>query len=189
MYNIPSNLTTRIILPLTNTPLAFLASAVLAGQYWLYQKKPGLVLRLSSFLPIGGASTVIQFTLLTFLKSRGVETFTAIAIAVELSLLCNFCLNWRFTWQDRFAHHTSRQKLMAFLPLFIAFNLTTPSVPLKIMGVGGLEHALHMPILLAWFLMEAICTVLNYIGADKLSFGFTAKILSHPKLIMEQPSL
>lgn len=174
----PNNLTTKILAPIALIPiLGIPARLMLYIQELLWRKKPKLTERLSNFLPIGGVSTVIQAVTLFVLVTNGMTILPATIIAVQASVFFNFTANRLITWNERFVLFTRRQSIGWFLPLFIVFDLTTPSVLLKIVGLTSLEHFLGIPLLLLWILLEGIGTVLNYLGADHISFGVMTYIM------------
>lgn len=139
--------------------------------------KPDLVVRLGNFLPIGGLSTVIQLGLLIVLKFANLSTEVATVCAVMLSVFVNFTMNRHITWKDRFSGLSTRQNYLWFLPLFVVFASTTPTVWLKMGGIPALEHLLGWPVVVSWFLFEGIGSVLNFVGADKITFGAVAWII------------
>ena len=172
------NLTSRILIWLSAIPiLGIFAELLLHLQHILWRKKPRFIQRLSDFLPIGGLSTLLQAVTLFVLLKEGEPVIVATIVAVEMSALFNFTANRFITWKERFDGLSRRQSIVWFLPLFVVFNLTTPTVFIKIIGLNSLQYFLGIPILASWLLFEVMGTVLNYIGADKISFGTIAYVI------------
>ena len=150
--------------------LGWLVDWILTLQYICWQKYPDLTIRLSNFLIIGGVSTLIQAGLLFSLNYCGVETFEATTIAVTLAAFVNYVGNREFTWKDRFSTLTRTQQIIWYIPLYLLFMATTPTLYLKVVGIGTL-HKFGIPILVCWIIFETIGSILNFVGAEKISFG------------------
>ncbi len=153
-------------IPVINKPV-YLA---LRLQYNCWLKYPDLTIRLSNFFFIGGVSTAVQAGLLFGLIHYGVETFEATAIAVILAAFLNFVGNKEVTWKDRFATMTKKQQIVWYIPLYLLFMATTPTLYLKVVGIGTL-HNLGLPISISWIIVEIVGSILNFVGAEKISFG------------------
>jgi putative flippase GtrA len=120
------------------------------------------------FYAVGAAGVVIQLAALTFLKSGlHLDYLPATALAVEAAILHNFFWHERWTWADR------TRSIAAGRPCrLIRFHLTTGV--LSILGnlafMEALVGRLHVPYLLANAIAIALCSVLNYVAADRLVF-------------------
>lgn len=166
-----------ILRPLVAIPfIGKVISLVLAVHYRLlrlrWKEKPLYTERFSDFLLIGGISTSLQFVLLLEL-SRRVDIFYATGAAVIGSAFLNFFCNFFYTWRDRFDDLSRREKAVCYMPLFIVFLLTTPTLYLKIFGIGELEK-FGVPLIVSFAITEVIGVIANFIIADKFLFGAMA---------------
>lgn len=144
----------------------------------LWRWKPGLANRLSTFLLIGGVGTVIQFNLLFLLHGLGVDLIMATLIGIQAAALWSFTANRFITWRDRFTNLTSRQSIIWFLPLFLVSDITTVTIWVKVVGIKATVDYFGLPLGLVWVVYELTGTVANYLGADKISFGLMARLVS-----------
>lgn len=176
---LPANVTSRLLMLAIPTRAGPIAAMLLRLQHALWRRRPHIVERLSNFLPIGGVCAAVQIVLLLLFVQGGIPVFIATALAVELSVLLNFVGNRFITWGDRFSHLTLRQNVALFLPLFVTFNLTTPTVWMKIVGIASLTEFLGVPVLICWLAAEALGVIANYLGSDKLAFGAMAHVTRH----------
>lgn len=156
--------------------IGFLASWALWLQERIWRRYPEITIRLSNFLPIGGFCSLVQVMLLAGLKLKGVETVTAMVIAVFAGTFINYVLNRAITWRDRFETMTRKQRWVSFVPLYFVFVLVTFMNLVKVIGVPILEH-LGSPALVALIGFEIVGAILNFIGADKITFGVTTGVI------------
>lgn len=185
----PSTLTSRILESLSRIPvIGILFKLLLRAQYRLWAWKPGLVERLSDFLPIGAASTIVQATILFGMKARGTSTIQATALAVGVSVFVNYVANRQITWKERFSRLSFTQNVMWFLPLFLVFVAFTPTVFMKTAGIPYLE-SLGLPVSRAWLIFEGLGVVANFLGADRLSFGLVVRLIERIEIQSPRPSV
>lgn len=137
---------------------------------------PRLATRVSWFILVGLTSTLFQGVLLFTLAHEQVSLSIAVPAAVLISGFVNFTLNYLVTWRDRFAGLTTAQRYRWFLPLFVIFAATTPTLWLKIAGITSAQALFGGPLVLSWVLSEGIGAFVNYIGADSIAFGAMARI-------------
>jgi putative flippase GtrA len=120
------------------------------------------------FYAVGAVGIGVQLAALAIFKScLGLGYLTATALAVEAAILHNFFWHERWTWADRThslpAGRTGR---------LVRFHLTNGAV--SILGNLALMQALvgrmHVPYLAANAIAIALCSVLNFLAADRLVF-------------------
>ncbi len=135
------------------------------------------------FGSVGALSAAVQLALLTILVNSGFTVPAATIVAVHTSALLNFSLNYSVTWRDRFSHLSRPERRAWFLPLYIVFVLTTPTLWLKILGISLLGDRIGGSLVFSWMITEALGAALNFIGADRISFGAMSRVTStapHP---------
>ena len=120
------------------------------------------------FYTVGAVGVVVQLAALTILKSGlHLDYLPATALAVEAAILHNFFWHERWTWEDR-----TRSTGAGRTGRLIRFHLTTGA--LSILGnlafMELLVGRLGVPYLLANAIAIALCSVLNYLAADRLVF-------------------
>jgi putative flippase GtrA len=120
------------------------------------------------FYAVGAAGIIVQLAALTFLTSRlHLNYLPATALAVEAAILHNFFWHERWTWAER-----TRSLPAGGLRRLVRFHLTTGAV--SILGNLALMQALvgrmHVPYLAANATAIALCSLLNYLAADRLVF-------------------
>jgi len=176
--DMPENLIGRILQLFLATPLRHPARFFLSLQFWLWRRKPGLVERLSNFLPIDGIGSVVQIILLAGLIWAGTHTFFATVVALGAGALVSFVGNRFVTWQDRFALLTRRQQIAWFMPLFLIFTASIPTLWMKLIGINSLEYFLGVHVFVSWLVLTLVGIVANYLGADIIAFGVIAKTIN-----------
>jgi putative flippase GtrA len=74
-------------------------------------------LRWLKFNLVGGIGMAVQLLILFVLKTGlGLDYLTATALAVEATVVHNFCWHTRFTWPDRAGGDSSRGRGVGTLP-------------------------------------------------------------------------
>ena len=126
------------------------------------------------FYAVGAVGVVVQLAALAFLTSGlHLDYLPATALAVEAAILHNFVWHERWTWADR-----TRSIAAGRAGRLIRFHLTNGA--LSILGnlafMEVLVGRLHVPYLLANGIAIALCSVLNYLAADRLVFRPTSTI-------------
>ncbi len=173
----PVTSTSRLLLWLMPPPLGAIASLALKLQRALWRTRPGLVERLSDFVPIGIASIVIQLAVFMLRRQTGMDTLWATFIAVQASVLSNFAGHRLFTWRGRFAGWTTMRSVVWFVPLLLIFVLTTPILWMKTIGITSLRTEFGVPPVVSRVMFEEVGAVANYLSAATISFGLVAKVL------------
>ena len=120
------------------------------------------------FNAVGAGGIVVQLAALAVLKSAvQMNYLTATALAVEAAILHNFFWHERWTWADR-----TRSLPAGRAGRLVRFHLTSGAV--SILGNLALMEALagrmHVPYLAANAIAIALCSVLNFLAADRLVF-------------------
>lgn len=120
------------------------------------------------FYVVGAGGIVVQLTALAILKSRfGMSYLPATALAVELAILHNFFWHERWTWVNR-----TRSMAEGRGGRLLRFHLTAGT--LSILGNLAIMQALAgwmgIPYLAANMIAIALCSLLNFLAADRLVF-------------------
>ena len=120
------------------------------------------------FYAVGGVGIVVQLLCLAILKSGlGIAYLPATAIAVEIAVLHNFFWHDRWTWIDRTqGAATGRATRLLF------FHLTNGalSIAANLVLMAGFVGSLHIPYLAANAISIGLCSVLNFLAADRFVF-------------------
>ena len=173
LTSIPDNITLDLLALGSRIPfLGGAAKIAIASQDWLWIHKPTLVFRLSNFLPIGALSSVVQLVLLRSLLSAGVANETAIIISLQASVVPNFIANMLITWNDQIEELSTRQRLLWFVPLLLAFCALTPTIWLKLIGAPIAARWLSISPFAIVMTFELISVMVNYCSADILFSRF-----------------
>ena len=120
------------------------------------------------FYAVGGVGVVVQLTALALLKTGlGMNYLAATAIAVEFAVLHNFFWHERWTWADRTQASATGQ-----VGRLLRFHLSNGvlSILANLVLMAALAGRLRMPYLLANALTIALCSVLNFLAADRFVF-------------------
>jgi len=120
------------------------------------------------FYAVGAVGIGVQLAALAIFKSGfGLGYLAATALAVEAAILHNFLWHERWTWADR-----TRSLPAGRAGRLVRFHLTNGAV--SILGNLALMEALagrmHVPYLAANAIAIALCSLLNYLAADRLVF-------------------
>lgn len=157
-------------------PKASVATADLIARGLRRSNRTLWLARPALFLTIGLLSALVQGLLLLLGSRAGLPLLATTTGAVLLSALLNFLLNWTITWGDRFATLTSRQRRIWCFPLFGVFVLTSPTIWFKIIGLNVIHDRFGGSLLVTWIVTESLGAVLNFIIADRISFGAMARV-------------
>ena len=126
------------------------------------------------FYAVGLAGIVVQLAALTLLKSGlGMGYLSATAIAVELAVLHNFFWHERWTWADR-GGLSAAGKTGRLVRFHLSNGLLSILGTVVLMAV--LVGRLHLPYLLSNVIAIGVCSLLNFLAADR--FVFRAPIAS-----------
>ena len=120
------------------------------------------------FYAVGGVGVVVQLTALALLKTGlGMNYLAATAIAVEFAVLHNFFWHERWTWADR--THSAPAGVPGRL---FRFHLTNGALSIlaNLALMAALVDRLQVPYLLANAISIALCSILNYLAADRFVF-------------------
>src|SRR5262249_53453499 len=109
----------------------------------------------------------------------------AVVTSIEVTVLLNVAANMFITWGDYLQGLTTRERLLWFGPLLIAFQLLTPTIPLKLVGASLLSRWLPVSPLAIVALFELIAVVVNYCAADllfsRIFAGFLHRLAARPQ--------
>lgn len=120
------------------------------------------------FYAVGGAGVVVQLACLALLKTGlGISYLPATAIAVELAVLHNFFWHERWTWVDRTQASATGQA-----GRLLRFHLTNGALSIlaNLVFMAALVDRLHVPYLLANAISITLCSILNFLAADRFVF-------------------
>ena len=120
------------------------------------------------FYAVGGVGVAVQLAALAVLKTGlDIDYLLATAIAVELAVLHNFFWHERWTWADR-----TQSAPAGLTGRLFRFHLTngTLSILANLILMAALVDRLHVPYLLANAISIALCSILNYLAADRFVF-------------------
>lgn len=120
------------------------------------------------FYTVGAAGVIVQLAALALLKTGfGVGYLAATAIAVELAILHNFFWHERWTWRDR-----TRLSVTGQTGRLLRFHLTNGALSIlaNLIFMAALVGQLHIPYLLANAISIGLCSVLNFLAADRFVF-------------------
>ena len=104
-------------------------------------------------------------------NSHAISYLTATVLAVELAILNNFFWHQLWTWRDRPSSTVNET-----LRRLAKFNLTTGLVSIagNLIFMSILVGRLGVAIVLANLISVLVCSLLNFILADRLAFRVTA---------------
>jgi putative flippase GtrA len=104
-------------------------------------------------------------------NSHPISYLTATVLAVELAILNNFFWHQLWTWRDRPSSTVNET-----LRRLAKFNLTTGLVSIggNLIFMSILVGRLGVAIVLANLISVLVCSLLNFILADRLAFRVTA---------------
>ena len=119
------------------------------------------------FYAVGAAGVVVQLAALALFKSGlGFSVLASTACAVEAAVLHNFVWHERWTWRDRGLSPSGWPgRLLRF---HLSNGLLSIAANLALMAV--FYEWLRMPYLAANLISIGICSLLNYLAADRLVF-------------------
>jgi putative flippase GtrA len=117
------------------------------------------------FNAVGAVGIGVQLIVLAVLKSGlGLNYLVATALAVEAAVVHNFFWHERVTWADRGS--------AARLERFAKFNLTTGvfSILGNVLAMAVFVKGLGLNYFVANLLSIAVCSILNFVVADRFVF-------------------
>lgn len=125
--------------------------------------------RFLKFNGVGAIGFLLQLGLLAVLLRLDLNYLAATAIAVELTILHNFCWHERWTWRDRPLGLSGRMgRLWRFHATNGVVSLTGNLVLMRVL-VGTLA----MPAVPANLLAVLACALVNFKASDRLVFRVT----------------
>jgi putative flippase GtrA len=120
------------------------------------------------FYAVGTLGIVVQLAALTLLKS-GLQMgyLAATVLAVEAAVLHNFFWHEHWTWADR-TRRVSRGRARRL----VRFHLTNGAVSIlgNLILMQLLVGRARIPYVLASLLSVTVCSLLNFLAADRLVF-------------------
>jgi len=131
-------------------------------------EKHGEWRRWGVFNLVGILGFAVQLGALFVLKRYlGLKYLTATASAVEIAVLHNFVWHEHVTWSD-----VVRPFQNGTLGRFFRFHAANGIISIagNIVITWGLVESLHAPYLLANALSVLVCTLLNFVAADRFVF-------------------
>ncbi len=128
-------------------------------------------LRWLKFNLVGGVGIAVQLLLLAFLASR-LPYLAATALAVELTVLHNFAWHERFTWRVRSLPATRGSSMGRLVRFHVSNGFVSLGGNLLLMAV--FTGRLHLPVLGANIIAIGICSVINFLLADRWVFAAKA---------------
>lgn len=133
-----------------------------------------------TFTAVGAIGFVVQLTVLWILKSHlGFHYLAATFMATELAILLNFFCHEGWTWSDRPAD--SSEALRRFLRFHIANGAISLAGGAMVMPL--LIEIAQLHYMLANVLTVGVCSVANFVAADRVVFRTGAR-LCDPTLLL-----
>ena len=125
------------------------------------------MIRFLRFNGVGLGGFVLQLLVLSLLVRLGLHYLAATALAVETAVLHNFFWHERWTWRDRPARGRARLARLG------RFHLLNGSVSLagNLVLMRLLVGELHVAPIPANVLAVVACSLINFLGSDRLVFG------------------
>src|SRR5215470_13469046 len=119
------------------------------------------------FYTVGLGGVIVQLTALAALqKGFGIGYLPATAIAVELAILHNFLWHERWTWADRTLSSTGQSGRLVRFHLANGLLSIVGNMALMALFAGRLKF----PVIPANVLSIAVCSLLNFVAADRFVF-------------------
>jgi putative flippase GtrA len=125
------------------------------------------VLHAVRFYAVGAAGVLVQLAALALFKSGfGFGVLTATALAVEIAVLHNFVWHERWTWRDRSLADGG------WLGRLLRFHLSNGllSIGGNLVLMAAFAEWMKIPYLPANVISIGVCSVLNYLAADRIVF-------------------
>lgn len=144
----------------------------LQAQAWRW--RPELTEKLSDFLPIGGACMIAQLAIMFWCRKWGVEENRANILSTEIAVYMSFQLNRAITWKDRIP---PIRRWWTTAAHFAIYNALLPMPWIMILGFGGLNALIGWPWWITWLVTQLVVVTVNFVGADRLSFGHVVRRL------------
>ena len=129
---------------------------------------------IARFYTVGAAGIVVQLAALTLFKTGlHLNYLTATALAVEAALLHNFLWHERWTWSDR-----TRLSAGSQVSRLLRFHLTNGVLSIlgNLVFMAALVGRMRLPYLVANVVSIALCSVLNFLSADRFVFRAPAEV-------------
>lgn len=121
------------------------------------------------FYAVGALGIVVQLAALTLFRSGlQIDYLPATGLAVEAAVLHNFFWHEHWTWADRTRHvSTGRARRL------VRFHLTNGAVSIlgNLVLMQLLVGQMGAPYLVASLLSITVCSLLNFVAADRLVFA------------------
>ena len=129
------------------------------------------------FLVIGGGSTLLRFITLSVLSLAGVSVVMSNLASLGISVWFNYSLHFSWTWNDRIPKgQVWWQKVTTYIVLCaVFFACTGITISIKSIFVPWFND-LTGQLLIAAAIGEVIGLPINYLTADKISFGWMVKV-------------
>lgn len=145
------------------------------------------------FVVIGGGSVVMRLFLLwifvVLTMPTGIANFASLISAITI----NFALHYRYTWNDRLpvGNHTTSNTVILTFALWITFilcssatialksiliPLLSPTITNIAAGLMGENIALQVGVVMSGIIGEVIGFPINFLTADKISFGAMVRV-------------
>jgi len=121
------------------------------------------------FYVVGAIGVVVQLAALALFKSGlRMDYLLATALAVEVAVLHNYIWHERWTWADR-TDSVSTGRLGRILRFHLTNGVVSMLGNLVIMQL--LVGSIRIPYLLANLLSITLCSLLNFLAADRFVFS------------------
>lgn len=129
------------------------------------------------FLIIGGGSTLLRFITLLVLSLAGISVVMSNFASLGISVWFNYSLHFVWTWNDRIPkEQVWWQKFTTYIVLCAIFFICTGiTISIKSIFVPWFND-LTGQLLIAAAIGEVIGLPINYLTADKISFGWMVKV-------------
>jgi dolichol-phosphate mannosyltransferase len=140
------------------------------------------------FNAVGVLGFAVQSAVLFLLthSAHFISYLVATAIAVELAVLNNFVWHQRWTWRDR-PSQTSPETLGRLLK----FNLTNGLVSIigNLVFMSLLVGRLKLPVNGANLISVALCSIVNFILADRIAFQLSKSTKGQTTNVIVSPAV
>ncbi|MCI0414641.1 GtrA family protein [bacterium] len=116
------------------------------------------------FILVGALGLILQLSCIAFLRSMGAHYLISTAIAVEAAVLHNFLWHHSWTWKDRQG---------SFIIRMLSFHLTNGFISIvgNLLLMPVFVELARLPVLAANLSAITLCSILNFLAADRVVFG------------------